>query len=74
MKAGEARTAPPAPVMSAVVRTTTPVRVLNEATPTTLSATAFSTKAVVASCPSEDPCAGVGAVGTPVKFGLSSGA
>ena len=72
MKAGEASTAPPAPVMSAVVKTTAPVRVLKLVTPAVPAATAACTNAVVARSVLLVPAMGVGAVGVPVKFGLAS--
>ena len=74
VKTGDTVRAPPAPVMSAPLKVTMPVRVLNEATPAVLSATAFSTNAVVANWPVELPGGAVGPDGKPVNCGLSIGA
>ena len=65
---GLARSAPPAPVKSAVVNVTAPVRPLNE---TTVEASAACTKAVVAIWVVFVPKIAVGAVGVPVKAGLA---
>jgi hypothetical protein len=72
--AGEIAGAPPAPVTSAVVRVTAPVRVLNDETPATDEDKALVTNAVVASCVVEVPGAAVGATGIPVNAGLAAGA
>lgn len=65
---GDATGAPPAPVMSAVVRVTAPARPLKVVTPPP-DDSAATTKAVVASCVVFVPGAGVGAAGTPVNVG-----
>src|SRR5215467_8757616 len=67
---GEASGAPPAPVTSAVVNVTAPVRVLNDDTPPDgMAAIAAVTNAVVAICVVFVLGAAVGAAGVPVNVG-----
>src|SRR5215471_20081006 len=74
-KAGEAIGAPPALVMSFVVRPTTPVRPLKELTELVCRVvTALVTNWVLAICWVLVPGAAVGVIGTPVKIGLAAGA
>src|SRR6516162_2593739 len=74
VKAGEASGAPPAEVISAVVRVTAPVRPFHDATPAVPAEIALATNAVVATWVLLVPAVGVGAVTVPVKAGLATGA
>src|SRR3954469_9584841 len=58
---GDASNAPPAPVISAELRVTAPVRALNEDTPAGMAVMAAVTKAVVAICVVFVPPTAVGA-------------
>src|SRR4051812_42728095 len=69
---GEASNAPPAPVISAELRVTAPVRALNEGTLAGIAVMAAATKAVVAICVVFVPPTAVGAAGVPVKVGDAS--
>ena len=74
VKLGDAKSAPPTPVMSAVRKLTLPVRPLKLDTPVVDAATAASTNAVVANWVVLVPGAAVGPLGVPVNVGDANNA